>query len=44
MLAVVSSAAISGIDALPVQVEVNHGEAGDPRWILRRQTEWHVVR
>jgi len=34
MLAVVSSAAISGIDALPVQVEVNHGEAGDPRWIL----------
>ncbi len=34
MLAVVSSAAISGIDALPVLVEVNHGEAGDPRWIL----------
>jgi magnesium chelatase family protein len=34
MLAVVSSAAISGIDALPVQVEVNHGEAGEPKWIM----------
>jgi len=34
MLATVSSAALQGIDALPVLVEVNSGESGDPRLIM----------
>ena len=34
MLATVFSAALQGIDAVPVQVEVNYGEAGEPRLIL----------
>ncbi|MGE9289448.1 MAG: YifB family Mg chelatase-like AAA ATPase [Puniceicoccales bacterium] len=34
MLAVVQSGALSGIDGLPVQVEVNTGEAGDPKLVL----------
>lgn len=34
MLATVASAALVGIDALPVQVEVNTFERGDPRLIL----------
>ena len=33
-LATVSSAALQGIDAVPVTVEVNGGESGDPRLIL----------
>jgi magnesium chelatase family protein len=34
MLATVSSAALLGIEAVPVQVEVNAGEAGEPKLIL----------
>ncbi|TVR51798.1 MAG: ATP-binding protein [Puniceicoccaceae bacterium] len=34
MLATVLSAALHGIDALPVTVEVNSGETGDPKLIL----------
>lgn len=34
MLATVLSAAIQGIEAVPVQVEVNTGEAGEPKLIL----------
>jgi magnesium chelatase family protein len=34
MLATVQSAALHGIKAVPVQVEVNSGESGDPRLIL----------
>ena len=34
MLATVSSAALQGIDAVPVTVEVNTGERGDPKLIL----------
>ncbi|MDQ8204751.1 YifB family Mg chelatase-like AAA ATPase [Pelagicoccus sp. SDUM812003] len=34
MLAIVSSAALQGIHAVPVLVEVNSGESGDPRLIL----------
>jgi magnesium chelatase family protein len=34
MLATIASAALQGIDAVPVQVEVNSGEAGDPKLIL----------
>ncbi len=34
MLAVVQSGSLLGIDAFPVQVEVNTGEAGDPRLVL----------
>ncbi|MEM0966892.1 MAG: YifB family Mg chelatase-like AAA ATPase [Verrucomicrobiota bacterium] len=34
MLSVVQSGALSGIDGLPVQIEVNTGEAGDPRLVL----------
>ena len=34
MLAVVSSGALQGIRAAPVQVEVNTYESGDPRIIL----------
>lgn len=34
MLAIVSSAALQGIQALPVLVEVNSGESGDPRLVL----------
>jgi magnesium chelatase family protein len=34
MLATVLSAALQGIDAVPVQVEVNTGESGDPKLIL----------
>lgn len=34
MLAVVQSGALSGIDGVPVQVEVNTGEAGEPKLIL----------
>jgi len=34
MLAVVQSGALAGIDGVPVQVEVNTGEAGDPRLVL----------
>ena len=34
MLSVVQSGALSGIDGVPVQVEVNSGEAGDPRLVL----------
>ncbi len=34
MFATVFSAALQGIDAVPVQVEVNTGESGDPRLIL----------
>jgi len=30
MLATVHSAALQGIDAIPVLVEVNSGESGDP--------------
>lgn len=33
-LATVSSAALQGIDAVPVTVEVNGGQSGDPRLIL----------
>jgi hypothetical protein len=31
MLATIASAALQGIDAEPVHVEVNAGEAGEPR-------------
>ena len=31
MLATITSAALQGIDAEPVHVEVNAGEAGEPR-------------
>ncbi len=34
MLANVSSAALQGIDAAPVQVEVNSGESGEPKLIM----------
>lgn len=34
MLATLSSAALQGVDAEPVQVEVNSGETGDPKLIL----------
>ena len=34
MLATISSAALLGIDAVPVQVEVNTGETGEPKLIL----------
>src|SRR5437660_12726459 len=34
MLATISSAALQGIDAEPVHVEVNAGEAGEPKLIL----------
>lgn len=34
MLAIVSSAALQGIQAVPVLVEVNSGESGDPRLIM----------
>ena len=34
MLATIASAALQGIDAEPVQVEVNAGETGDPKWFL----------
>ena len=34
MLAVVSSGTLHGIEALPVQVEVNSGERGEPKIIL----------
>lgn len=34
MLATVHSAALQGIDAIPVLVEVNSGESGDPRLIM----------
>lgn len=34
MLATLSSAALQGIEALPVHVEVNHGESGDCKLIL----------
>lgn len=34
MLATVLSAALQGIDAVPVQVEVNSGESGEPKLIL----------
>lgn len=34
MLATTLSAALQGIDALPVQVEVNTGESGDPRIVI----------
>lgn len=34
MLAIVSSAALQGIHAVPVLVEVNSGESGDPRLIM----------
>jgi magnesium chelatase family protein len=33
-LATIASAALQGIDAEPVHVEVNAGESGDPRWYL----------
>jgi magnesium chelatase family protein len=34
MLATVCSAALLGIDAVPVQVEVNTGESGVPNLIM----------
>lgn len=34
MLATIGSAALQGIDAKPVQVEVNAGESGEPRLVL----------
>jgi magnesium chelatase family protein len=34
MLATISSAALQGIDAEPVHVEVNAGEVGEPRIYL----------
>ncbi len=34
MLATITSAALQGIDAETVHVEVNAGEAGEPRWYL----------
>lgn len=34
MLAIVQSAALQGIDAVPVLIEVNSGESGDPRLIM----------
>lgn len=34
MLSVIQSGAVIGVDAVAVQVEVNSGEAGDPRFIL----------
>ena len=34
MLATVQSAALQGIDAFPVLIEVNSGESGDPRLIM----------
>jgi magnesium chelatase family protein len=34
MLATICSAALAGIDAVPVQVEVNTGESGEPRLFL----------
>lgn len=34
MLAIVQSAALHGVEALPVTVEVNTGEAGEPRVVL----------
>lgn len=33
MLATLFSAALQGIEALPVHVEVNHGESGDCKLI-----------
>ena len=34
MLATITSAALQGIDAELVHVEVNAGEAGEPKWFL----------
>ncbi len=34
MLAIITSAALMGVDAEPVQVEVNTNEIGEPRLIL----------
>ena len=34
MLATICSAALAGIDAVPVSVEVNTGESGEPRLFL----------
>lgn len=34
MLAMVTSAALQGIDAVPVEVEVNSGESGEPRPVM----------
>jgi magnesium chelatase family protein len=34
MLATITSAALQGINAEPVQVEVNAGEVGEPRWFF----------
>jgi magnesium chelatase family protein len=34
MLAIVHSGAILGIDALPINIEINSGEAGEPRFVL----------
>ncbi|MDR2735625.1 MAG: YifB family Mg chelatase-like AAA ATPase [Puniceicoccales bacterium] len=34
MLAIVQSGAILGIEALPINIEINSGEAGEPRFIL----------
>ncbi|MDR0351071.1 MAG: YifB family Mg chelatase-like AAA ATPase [Puniceicoccales bacterium] len=34
MLAIIQSGAILGIDALPINIEINSGEAGEPRFVL----------
>lgn len=34
MLAVIESGTLQGIDAVPIQVEVNTGESGELRWVL----------
>lgn len=34
MLSIIQSAALQGIDALPVEIEVNTGETGEPKLIL----------
>ncbi len=36
MLATLTSAALVGIDAVPVQVEVNANERGEPRLIIMK--------
>ncbi|MDR1458253.1 MAG: YifB family Mg chelatase-like AAA ATPase [Puniceicoccales bacterium] len=34
MLAIIQSGTIFGIDALPINIEINSGEAGEPRFVL----------
>ena len=34
MLSVMDSGSLQGVDALPIQVEVNTGERGELRWVI----------